>query len=52
MKEKLIIATIEGRIEGIKAYIDIADPTAVETINEAEIELKCLEKLLNKINEI
>tara|TARA_R100001530_G_scaffold127606_1_gene96864 strand:- start:352 stop:510 length:159 start_codon:yes stop_codon:yes gene_type:complete len=52
MKEQLIIATIEGKIEGLKAYLKIADPTAVETIKEAEIELKCLEKLLNKINEI
>ena len=44
-----IIATIKGKINGLHNYLMIASPQAVETIKQAEIEVRCLEGLLKQI---
>jgi uncharacterized lipoprotein YehR (DUF1307 family) len=44
-----MLATIEGKIKGLKMYLTYANPYATETIKETEIEVKCLEKLLNEL---
>ncbi|QCZ35032.1 hypothetical protein D8Z79_025890 (plasmid) [Escherichia fergusonii] len=48
-KLAVVLGTIQGNIEGLERYLQIADPTATETIKRAEIELNCLRNLMKAI---
>ena len=49
MDSIIMLATIEGKIQGLKGYLKHASPKATETIKKAEIEVECLERLLNEL---
>lgn len=48
-KLAVVLGTIQGNIEGLERYLQIADPTATEAIKRAKIELNCLRNLIKAI---